>query len=60
MHEGKGEEVLDASLIGAASGRGKGSMKVLLYRPSQMFIADGGMAEAVGEAEGARERKRSI
>ena len=31
MHEGKGEEVLDASLIGAASGRGKGSMKVLLY-----------------------------
>ena len=49
MHECKGEEVLDANLIGASSGRGKGSMKVSLYRTSQMFIADGGMVEAVGE-----------
>ena len=49
MQECKGEEVLDANLIGASSGRGKGSMKVSLYRTSQMFIADGGMVEAVGE-----------
>ena len=49
MHECKGEEVLDVNLIGASSGRGKGSMKVSLYRTSQMFIADGGMVEAVGE-----------
>ena len=60
MHECKGEEVLDANLIGASSRRGKGSMKVSLYGTSQMFIADGGMVEAVGEAEGARVRKRSI
>ena len=60
MHEGKGEKVLDANLIGASSGRGKGSMKVLLYGTSQTFIADGGMVEAVGEAEEARVRKRSI
>ena len=60
MHEGKGEEVLDTNLISASSGRGKGSMKVSLYGTSQMFIADGGMVEAVGEAEGARVRKRSI
>ena len=50
MHECKGEEVLNANLIGASSGRGKGSMKVSLYRTSQMFIADGGVVEAVGEA----------
>ena len=31
MHKGKGEEVLDASVIGTASGRGEGSMKVSLY-----------------------------
>ena len=49
MQECKGEEVFDANLIGASSGRGKGSMKVSLYRTSQMFIADGGMVEAVGE-----------
>ena len=60
MHECKGEEVLNDNLIGASSGRGKGSMKVSLYGTSQMFIADGGMVEAVGEAEGARVRKRSI
>ena len=60
MHECKGEEVLNANLIGASSGRGKGSMKVSLYGTSQMFIADGGMVEVVGEAEGARVRKRSI
>ena len=60
MHEGKGEEVLDTNLIGASSGRGKRSMKVSLYRTSQMFIADGGMVEAVREAEGARVLKRSI
>ena len=60
MREVKGEEVLDANLIGASSGRGKGSIKVSLYRTSEMFIADGGMVEAVGEAEGARVRKRSI
>ena len=60
MHECKGEEVLNANLIGASSGRGKGSMKVSLYGTSQMFIADGGMVEAVREAEGARVRKRSI
>jgi len=60
MHEGKGEEVLDTNLTGASSGRGKGSMKISLHRTSQMFIADGGMVEAVGEAEGARVRKRSI
>ena len=60
MHECKDEELLNANLIGASSGRGKGSMKVSLYRTSQMFIADGGMVEAVGEAEGARVRKRSI
>ena len=53
MHECKGEEVLNANLIGASSGRGKGSMKVSLYRTSWMV-------EAVGEAEGARVRKRSI
>ena len=60
MHECKGEEVLDANLIGASSGRGKGSMKVSLYGTSQMFITDGGMVEAVREAEGARVLKRSI
>ena len=60
MHECKGEEVLNANLIGVSSGRGKGSMKVSLYGTSQMFIADGGMVEAVGEAEGARVRKRYI
>ena len=60
MHECKGEEMLDANLIGASSRRGKGSMKVSLYGTSQMFIADGGMVEAVGEAGGARVRKRSI
>ena len=60
MHECKGEEVLNANLIGASSGRGKGSMKVSLYGTSQMFIADGGMVEAVGDPEGARVRKRSI
>ena len=62
MHECKGEEVLDANLIGASSGRGKGSMKVSLYGTSQMFIADGEMVEAVGEAGGGggRVRKRSI
>ena len=60
MHKGKGKEVLDASLVGTTSGRGKGNMKVSLHGPSQMLIADGGMAEAVGEAEGARVRKRSI
>ena len=38
MHECKGEEVLNANMIGASSGRGKGSMKVSLYRTSQMFI----------------------
>ena len=54
MHEGKGEEVLDTNLIGALGGRGKGSMKVSLYKTSQMFISDGGMVEAVREAEGAR------
>ena len=52
--------MLNANLIGASSGRGRGSMKVSLYGTSQMFIADGGMVEAVGEAEGARVRKRSI
>ena len=52
--------MIDANLISASSGRGKGSMKVSLYGTSQMFIADGGMVEAVGEAEGARVRKRSI
>ena len=52
--------MLDANLIGASSRRGKGSMKVSLYGTSQMFIADGGMVEAVGEAGGARVRKRSI
>ena len=57
MHKGKGEEVIDANLI---SGRGKGSIKVSLYGTTQMFIADGGMVEAVGDAEGARVRKRSI
>ena len=31
MYEGKGKKVLDANLIGASSGRGKGSMKVSLY-----------------------------
>ena len=60
MHECKGEEVLNANLIGASSGRGKGSRMVSLYGTSQMFIADGWMVEAVGEAEGARVRKRSI
>ena len=60
MHEDKGEEVLDANLIGASSGRGKGSMKVSLYGTSHMLIADGGMVETVGEAEGARVRNRSI
>ena len=40
MHEGKGEEVLGANLIGALSGRGKGSMKVSLYGTSQMLIAN--------------------
>ena len=60
MHGGKGGEVLDANLIGVSIGRGKGSMKVSLYGTSQMFIADGGMVEAVGEAGGARVRKRSI
>ena len=42
MHECKGEEVLNANLIGASSGRGKGSMKVSLYGTFQIFIADGG------------------
>ena len=42
MHECKGEEVLNANLVGASSGRGKGSMKVSLYGTFQMFIADGG------------------
>ena len=42
MHEGIGEEVLDADLIGVSSGRGKGGMKVLLYGTSQMFTADAG------------------
>ena len=37
MHECKGEEVLNANLIGASSGRGKGSMKVSLYGTFQMF-----------------------
>ena len=60
MHEGKGEEVLDTNLIGVSNGRGKGSMKVSLYRTSQMFIADGGMVEAVREADGARVLKQSI
>ena len=60
MHEGKGEEVLDTNLISASSGTGKGSMKVSLYRTSQMFIADGGMVEAVREADGARVLKQSI
>ena len=60
MHEGKGEEVFDTNLIGASSGRGKGSMKVSLYRTSQMFIADGGMVEAVREADGASVLKQSI
>ena len=31
MHEGKGEELLDASLVVVASGRGKGNMQVSLY-----------------------------
>ena len=44
--------MFDANLIGASSRRGKGSMKVSLYGTSQMFIADGGMVEAVGEAGG--------
>ena len=58
MHEGKGEEVLDTNSIGASSGRGQENIEVSLYETSQMFIADGGMVEAVGEAEGARVRKR--
>ena len=58
MHEGKGEEVLDTNLIGVSSGRRKESMK--LYRTSQMFIADGGMVEAVREGDGARVLKQSI
>ena len=60
MHEGKTEEVLDSNLIGAPIGRGKGSRELLLYGTTQMFIADGGMVEAVGEVEGASVRKRSI
>ena len=60
MLEGKGEEVLDTNLIGALSERSKGSIEVSLYGISQIFIADGEMAEAVGEAEGARVWKQSI
>ena len=35
MHEHEGEKVLDANLIGASSGRGKGSVKVSLYETSR-------------------------
>ena len=44
MREVKGEEVLDANLIGASSGRGKVSMKISLYRNSGVhrWWRDGG------------------
>ena len=47
-------------LVGSPCGGGKRGIEVLLYRGCQMSIADEGMTQGVGEAVGARARKRSI